>query len=133
MPLYDFQCVKCQKVVEQIFNSNECPQYIDCACGSRAKKIITCAGVFTANQDAPWIRSVCEVISKDSKETHVVEMLKNPNRKNYHEWMKKEGLRPMGDNESIPKGPDKADIKQKTTKYMKEQYVKRNALGVGGV
>ena len=98
MPVYDYRCKQCQKVIEQVehYSVDEitCPH-----CGDVAKRIISVSKVNTANEDAPWIRSVLEVVDKDSREPHVVEFRRNPTRENYKRWMKLEGLRPLENNE----------------------------------
>lgn len=93
MPLYDMEC-PCGNIFEVIAKVDEdvlpCPE-----CGKDAKRILSPGGVNTFNNDAGWIKSVLEVVDKDSRAPHVIEFRKNPTRENYHRWMKKEGLRPM--------------------------------------
>jgi len=98
MPCYDYLCNSCKHISEEIqpikVTEIECPN-----CGAVAHRIISVPGVNTFNDDASWIRSVVEVVDKDSKEPHVVEFRRNPTRANYKRWMKLEGLRPLENNE----------------------------------
>jgi len=93
MPLYEYHCPDCGNVEERIGKLDE--RNIDCShCGGTAERKISVSGVNCANDDAPWIRSVLEVVDKDSTAPHVVEFRKNPTRTNYKAWMKGEGIRP---------------------------------------
>ena len=87
MPLFDFECKTCGRIKESIQRFNvDC---IKCECGANAKKIISASGQYCANQDATWLKSVLDVVDKDSKAPHVQEFIKNPTRKNYQNWMKR--------------------------------------------
>lgn len=126
MPIYSYEC-ECGRITEHIYPVDKIKEVVKCQCGKRARKIITCSGYFTANQDAAWIRSVREVVSKDPSKKHCQEFLKNPTRQNYHNWMEKEGLRPLDKNEhSEPKPVSLAEMKQATMR----EYRKRNALTI---
>jgi hypothetical protein len=93
MILSDFECTKCGYIEEHLCDQDE--HLIACTrCWEPAKRIISLGRVYAGNQDAPWIKSVLEVVDKDSKKPHVQEFLKNPTRSNYKKWMKGEGLRP---------------------------------------
>jgi len=95
MPIYDRECQLCHHMAESIESVNEayitrCPR-----CGKGGMlRIISSSGQYTANQDAPWIKSVLEVVDRKSPAPHVQEFLKHPTRSNYKQWMKKEGIRP---------------------------------------
>jgi putative FmdB family regulatory protein len=94
MPVYDFECQSCGNIDERIEPVDRTT--VKCSvCGKRSKRIISAGGVFTANEDAPWIRSVLDVVDKDSKAPHVVAFRNNPTRQNYKAWMKGEGIRPL--------------------------------------
>lgn len=42
MPIYEFECAKCEVVKEEIFPINSCPTEIECGiCGDPAKKIVS--------------------------------------------------------------------------------------------
>jgi hypothetical protein len=99
MILSDFECKKCGNIFEELIQADEqerpCPRCYNYMAGDvMAKRIISLGRVYSGNQDAPWIKSVLEVVDKDSKKPHVQEFLKNPTRSNYKKWMKGEGLRP---------------------------------------
>ncbi len=104
-PLYDFLCQKCDLTFEAFVNVNE--MSLRCKkCGRPAKRIISISGVSCANQDADWIRSCLEVVSKDDNRPHVLEFRKNPNRTTLKAWMKGQGIRHMDKGEEIPKRED---------------------------
>ena len=93
MPVFDNECPECGRIFETVTAYGEhspCPK-----CGSPSNQIITASGQFCANQDAPWIRSVLDVVDKDSTAPHVREFLRNPTRDTHRAWMKGEGIRPM--------------------------------------
>ena len=92
LKLWDFECKKCG-IFEDIIESEE--DTTTCKCGAEVHKIFTPSGLYLGNQDAPWIRTVLDVVDKDDKSPHVQEFVKNPTRDNYHRWMKKEGIRPL--------------------------------------
>jgi putative FmdB family regulatory protein len=127
MPIYEYLCDDCGGTEERIYPVTNIRKSVKCRCGGKAKRIITASGHFTANQDAAWIRSVREVVSKDPRKKHCQEFLKNPTRQNYHNWMKQEGLRPLDKNEySEPKPVSLAEMKEATMR----EYRKRNALTI---
>lgn len=108
MPIYDYQCTVggCGHTFEAIAGIEErtlpCPE-----CGQEARRILKAGGVNVANEDAPWLRSVLEVVDKESNAPHVVEFLKNPTRSNYKAWMKGEGIRHLEPGEkSVKEGLD---------------------------
>lgn len=125
MILNDFKCSKCGLIFEQMIESDiqnvVCPK-----CHAAARRIFT-KNNSHPNEDASWIRSVLKVVDKESKQSHVVEFLKHPNRTNYKNWMKKEGLRHLEPGEK-PRKPkvDEAKIK----KEVWERFQKRNRLEV---
>ncbi len=93
MILADFEC-PCGAIHEALIDWSEkertCPK-----CGQTSRKIVSVSGVNTANQDSPWIRTVLEVVDKDSPAPHCREFLKDPTRRNYHRRMRGQRLRPM--------------------------------------
>jgi putative FmdB family regulatory protein len=44
MPIYEYKCIKCGKVYQQLYNSGEMEQEIVCECGSECKKIMSVTG-----------------------------------------------------------------------------------------
>lgn len=127
MPIFDFQC-SCGHIEERVepftVLSIKCPE-----CGGKAEKILSVSSVFTANQDAKWIRSVRDVVQKDSGKRHCEEFLKDPTRQNYKVWMKKEGIRPLSDGEKVQK-PDEKAIQRKITDEVYNNHRKRCALTI---
>lgn len=106
MPIYDHECQQCGKIFEAI--SPYFLETIQCDCGGLAKRIISCGRVYTANEDASWLKTVPEVINKDTTNPIAKEFIKNPTRQNYKAWMKSEGLRPLENNE--PTKPKPTDL-----------------------
>lgn len=45
MPIYEFRCPKCKKIIEEMFPMNKNPDSTTCKCGSKAIKILS-AGIF---------------------------------------------------------------------------------------
>ena len=128
MPVFDFECPKCGTITERIQPYNrktiKCP-----GCGASAGKIITTSKVNTANEDAEWIRSVREVVEKNSGKPHAEEFLKNPTRTNLKNWMDKEKLRHLepgeGERDRKPWKPD-----GEFTQKMMKRYQERNAINI---
>lgn len=89
----DFECPS-HHITEHLVHWKQkklkCPK-----CGKTAKRIISVAGQYMGNQDAPWIKSVLDVVDKSNPAAHVQAFVKNPTRANYKAWMKGEGIRPM--------------------------------------
>lgn len=90
--LADFECKK-GHITEELCDAET--QEITCPkCRKKAKRIISVGRMFVDDENAPWIRSVLDVVDKDSKKPHVREFLNSPTRENYKKWMKGEGIRP---------------------------------------
>lgn len=99
MPIYEYECDKCGARSEHIHSIHEVLNLNCHLCeGGKIVKIIAASGQYLGNQDAPWTRSVLEVVDKENPARHVQEFVKNPNRSTYKAWMKGEGLRPMDSN-----------------------------------
>lgn len=131
MILVDFECRKCRKIEEKLADS--CQWVGVCKCGGTQDRIISFGKVYTANEDAPWLRTVLDVVDKDSRKPHVREFIKNPTRSNYKAWMKGEGLRPLDSNVNgappvrvKPPGPDAARIR----KDLIEKHIARRRIEV---
>jgi len=120
MPLYDFLCSACEQVHEAITPMNQdkkkCPD-----CGSMAKKIIS--GSHREQDDSKWIRSILDVVDKESKDPHTREFLKRPTRENYKNWMKATGLRHFepGEERQRPPAPDLDKINKETWNRLQER------------
>jgi len=130
MPIYDYECEACGYTWESFVSVDE--TVIDCVnerCGGKAKRLLGVPGVNVANQDSPWIRSVLEVVEKNSGKPHCEEFLKNPTRKNYQNWMKAEGLRHLEPGEKAGR-PDGAAIHRKITDEVYDKHRRRNAIEI---
>ena len=88
----DFECPSGHKTEELVHWKQK---KIRCKCGKTAKRIISVSGVNTANETPAWLKSVVDVVDKDSPRSHVQEFIRNPTRKTYQAWMKGEGIRPL--------------------------------------
>jgi putative FmdB family regulatory protein len=108
--LYDHECKLCGHVFERLADPNS---IVYCEkCGGYTKRIISMRGVNTSNQDAPWIRSVTEVVDKEGG-AHCQQFLKDPTRDNLKNWMKVEGVRHYEPGERIKPPPvDTAKIEK---------------------
>ena len=78
--LNDYECKLCGFVFEAMTFGDELnPEGNDIIyckkCGGYTKRLISVPGVNTYNQDAPWIRSVREVVDKDGAKTVIHTML----------------------------------------------------------
>lgn len=128
-PVYDFECEK-GHITESI--EHHSVDNIQCRrCRGRARKIITLNGPNCVNEDADWIRSVLDVVDKDSRARHVLEFRQNPTRENYRKWMKNEGLRHLEPGEERKPYPDAPDM-SKARKEVWDKHVRRNRLEVRG-
>ena len=94
MPIYDISCNSCG-FTEEVIAPNNQEDFVCSRCGKQARKIITVSSTHSFENEAVWIRSVREVVEKDSGKPHCERFLREPTRANYHAWMKGEGIRPM--------------------------------------
>jgi len=125
LKLYDYQCIVCNHVFEELGDDNA---VIYCKkCGCYTKRIISVPGGTNANQDADWIRSVCEVVDKDGG-PHCQELLKYPTRDNYKKWMKVEGIRPYEEGEGVRRPPP-VDT-ERIDKEVWEKHQERNRIEI---
>jgi hypothetical protein len=82
--------------------------------------------------DAPWISTVREVVNKKSKSPADRELLKNPTRANYKNWMKANGLRHLDPGEAHePKPWSKKDDAEMKNALLKK-HMERNRLKLAG-
>ena len=130
MPIYDYECAACGHVHERIEHMNDqlskkCP-----SCDLvQAKRIISASGVWLGNDEsAPWIKSVLEVVDKDSKAPHVQNFIKDPTRRNYRAWMKGEGLRHREPGEKSKPPPTKTD---RLGQLLWQRHRKRKRIEIG--
>lgn len=132
MPIYDFECTNpdCKNVSEHVVNLGtsevSCP-----ACGSPAAKIFSPMGAGTFNEDAAWIRSVLEVVAKDSTKPYTQEFLRRPTRANMQRWMRAEGIRHVEDGEKPARFDHDADHRRRT-EYAERRHFERKSITVRG-
>ena len=132
MPIYTWECPECKKEFDLICSIDRRNKIMLCPeCDNISHRIISASGAFCANEDTEWIRSVIEVVDKDSKAPHVVEFCKNPTRTNYQRWMKGEGLRHLEPGEPMRPAEDKGRMKR-TVDYMAKKRMERGAITVRG-
>ena len=117
MPLYDYQCKNCGCVGEFIKDADDSKPE-ECACGSEMSRIIS-ARCF--KDDAAWVKSVLDVVSKDSNKEHVREFVANPTRTNYKKWMAGEGLRPLEPGENPARKDEQAFYRERTRDIMERR------------
>jgi hypothetical protein len=93
------------------------------------RRIITMSGEHTGNQDAPWVRTVDDIIEKDSKDPRDQKFLKSGmTRRDLKTWQKERNLRHMtpGEKPRRPPAPDMEKINKKLT----ENLIKRNRIEI---
>ena len=127
MPIYEMECESedCGVVFEAIAGFKdevECP-----VCGFFAKRLISVPGVNVANQDAEWIRSIPEVVDKESSKPETREFLKSPTRHNMKEWMKAEGIRHYEQGERM--APRQTDTKA-IERDVFRRYTERTGMSI---
>ena len=101
-------------------------------CGKTSKKIIS-KGHLQSDENAPWLKSVLDVVDKDNKSAHVQNFVKNPTRQNYKAWMKGEGIRPMDYTERggppVYRKPEGMSTEQKARELYK-RHLERKSLNI---
>ena len=128
MPVYDFECHNCLRVWEVITSITDSDKELPCpTCLCESKKIISASGVHCINEDAPWIRSVLEVVDKEDPRPAHKEFLKRPTRENYKSWLRESGLRHAEGGERLRKEP--IDINRLVNKTM-ERIIKRERIEI---
>ena len=133
MPIYDHKCEE-GHYTEDVKSWDD--RVTKCRkCGKPAHRVVSMTGVNCVNEDAPWIRSVLEVVEKGTDRPHCNEFLKNPTRSNYKKWMKGEGIRPMEEGEwNTPiyqREAEERDHKRRTENVLKKRQ-ERNRIIVHG-
>ncbi|MHC4310894.1 MAG: FmdB family zinc ribbon protein [Planctomycetota bacterium] len=132
MPIYDFECGSCGAIHERYARIEE--EVMPCEeCASDAYRIISVSGHYCANEDAPWLKSVLEVVDKDPNKAHCQDFLKSPTRSNWKRWMAGEGLKPAGDTHhggpiqhQKPLPPDMGKVEKEVWK----EHRKRNRIEI---
>jgi len=131
MPVYDYECAACGHIHERIEEADDqlskpCP-----ACElAVAVRIISCGNsAYIGNQDAPWLKSVREVVGDETREGR--EFLRDPTRANYRAWMDRKGLRPLEPGEKGGKQQKREIVSQRMVAKLAELHRQRTALKVG--
>ena len=130
MPIYDFECDKCGRVEEQIMTIKEHDELgYSCKCGGTMESIVSCGTMYCSNEDAPWVRSVTEVVDKDGDAHDKRFMASGKTRTDLKDWMKSKGLRHMepGEKPGRPAPVDQARIGKK----LWARHVQRNRIEMG--
>jgi predicted nucleic acid-binding Zn ribbon protein len=92
MPIYALRCDQGHEF-EAVCPVND-RNLQTCDCGAKCRVVPAIGQVNCANEDAGWIRSIREVVAKDSKDPHDRAMLKaGATRSDYKRWLKSNGLR----------------------------------------
>lgn len=127
MILHDHWCKFCGTSFEELVNWDQ--REIPCpSCGKTAERYFKSGCANTMPIDAGWLKSLVEVIDKDSNKPHCIEFLKNQTRDNYHNWMKGEGIRHLEPGEK-PSKPEPFNMDRHTEKVA-ELRQQRNRLEV---
>lgn len=132
MPLYDYQCPRCDYIQEFMADPDDlnavcCPQ-----CSYGMQRIVTLGRGNSMPVDCDWIGTVREVVNKNPKtqKPEDKEFLKSPTRENYKNWMKANKLRPLEDGErSLPKKTDINKFKAEQKDALKKKFNKDFAIG----
>jgi putative FmdB family regulatory protein len=133
MPLYDFRCKDCSEIFERFAGQRE--RICTCnACGCEQAYRIVSVGRSAYRPDASWIASVLEVVDKEDKDPATRAFVADPNRHNYHAWMKAKGLRPMAENEFRNPRMEKAieEVNHRRTRLLLKQKRERETINVRG-
>ncbi|MFO7748946.1 MAG: zinc ribbon domain-containing protein [Desulfobacteraceae bacterium] len=92
MPLFDFRCEQCETVSEHMAEADERTRQCE-DCGGIMNRLLSWRDSNVLREEAPWIRTVLDVVAKDSDKPETKDFLKNPTRSNMKRWMKSEGIR----------------------------------------
>lgn len=132
MPIYDYECADCGRITEAFAGLDDTEMV--CVCGETARRIISVCGQYVGNQDASWIRSVLDVVDRESTKPHVRAFVQNPTRENYKRWMKGEGIRPVDHTEHgappVYRKPEPTVDTKKITRELFEKHRARKAIEV---
>lgn len=128
MPIYDYECIPCGhvfEVIEAVDNkgARACPS---CGRDCAAHRIISVSAVYLGNQDAPWLKTVGEVLGDSPAENR---FKKDPTRANYHHFLKEKGLRPLEKGEKSGHQSSKTNESQTRRKLIEAQR-KRHAISI---
>lgn len=127
--LFDYECPQCQTIEEHMVAAHD--EVVSCEkCGAVMAKVFVSAGSRLPD-DAAWIKTVLEVVAKDSTKPATREFLRNPTRENMRRWMKAEGVRHLEDGEKPARIDYEADHRRRT-EYAERRHFERRAITVRG-
>ncbi len=102
MPLYIFSCPICGLEDERIVDYDT--KIMPCEfCQGESYQQFSFGQSFEVRDDAPWIRSVLEVVDKESHDVVDRQFIDTPDRRNYQRWMKHHKLVPFENERDFPK------------------------------
>lgn len=127
MPLFDYECIICGELTERL-NPSDIETIMCPKCGANATKIISGSGRLP--DDAPWIKSVVDVVDKANPAPHVQEFVRHPTRANYKRWMRAEGLRHLEPGERPARNTDH-DLARIRADVIKKHF-ERKKISIGG-
>ena len=68
MPIYEFKCKNCRRVIEKMYSVKDCPDKVKCSCGKMAKKILSRGAIKCDSvNDVKWLPSACKVMQKNGE------------------------------------------------------------------
>jgi len=105
MPIYNFSCAICGMEEERIADFDTEIMPCEFCCGESYKQF-SFGQSFEVREDAPWIRTVLDVVDKESCDPTDRRFISEPNRGNYHAWMRHHNLRPFENSRDFPKKQD---------------------------
>jgi hypothetical protein len=126
MIVFDFICSSCGKIEEKFIDRDV--EQVECVCGSPMTKYFGNSAGGRLPDETGWLRTIPEVVDKESRTPIDVEMRRNPTRENLKRWMGYHGLRHMEDNEKVSR--PKLDIKRHADAIMKMR-MERNRIEIG--
>jgi putative FmdB family regulatory protein len=132
MPIYDYECNLCGNVFEVITDPDDTMLRCCGHCGmGKARRIISARGVYTGNQDAPWLKDVLEVVNKGPDNTAADrEFLKNPTRTNWTLWQESHRLIPYEPGMEKRAKPERDP--RKITDQLMRRLQERRRIVIGG-
>ena len=128
MPIYDYECRECSYTEELMLRMDDnglrgCPK-----CKRFAfRRLISASGPYLGNQDAPWLKSVGEVVDPNTPEGR--EFMRNPTRANRRNWMKANNLIEYEPGMRTKPDPTRMDTPEVTRK-LADLAQKRRALSI---
>ena len=124
MPLYDFRCEQCEAVSEHMAEADEKSRRCE-ECGGLMNRLLSWRDSNVLREEAPWLKSVLEVVAKDSSKVETKEFLRYPTRANYKRWMKAEGIRPLEPGEADKNRRDRERAEQAFEKGQAARLMER--------